>query len=283
MKLEVRDLTVYYGECQALHRLSFSLDANQWLMIVGPNGAGKSSLIEAIAQGIQYEGSVWHGNENLAKFKPAELARRIGVLSQKHTSSYSFTVGEVVRLGRYAHRKRFFSKSTAEEERHVKEALEITGMLLFEDKSVLSLSGGELQRVFLAQVFAQDPQILILDEPSNHLDLVYQKQMFELIVNWVKKTGRSVISVMHDLSLARAYGTKAMLLDRGHQLAFGESEEVLSRKNLELAYSMDVYAWMQWMLSQWEDRRGEDLFVSEGKARISGGTMSESRECGKNR
>lgn len=255
MKLEVKDVTVSYGEYQALHRLSFSLEENQWLMIVGPNGAGKSSLIEAIAQGVCYEGSIWHDRKDLSKCKPAERAKRIGVLSQKNTSSYSFTVGEIVRLGRYAYRNSFFSKRTMEDEEHVREALEMTGLLPLEKKSVLSLSGGEMQRMFLAQVFAQDPQILILDEPSNHLDLVYQKQMFELIGGWVRRPGRAVISVIHDLSLARAYGTRAMLLYKGKQLAFGASKSVLSRQNLEAAYSMDVYAWMQWMLSQWENKK----------------------------
>ena len=119
-------------------------------------------------------------------------------------------------------------------------------------RSALTLSGGELQRAFLAQVFAQDPKLLLLDEPTNHLDLVYQKQVFALIQDWLKKGHRAVVSVVHDLSLAKAYGSHALLLDRGRVLAFGTVKEVLTRENLARVYKMDVYEWMQRMLEQWE-------------------------------
>ena len=104
----------------------------------------------------------------------------------------------------------------------VARALELTGMARFVDQNVLTLSGGELQRTFLAQLFAQNPSVLLLDEPTNHLDLVYQKQVFELIAEWVKTPGRSVVSVVHDLSLARAYGTHGLLLDGGQVAAIGD-------------------------------------------------------------
>ena len=108
-----------------------------------------------------------------------------------------------------------------------------------------------MQRAFLAQVFAQNPKLLILDEPTNNLDLVYQKQMFELIGEWVKKPGRAVISVVHDLALARSYGTHAMLLNKGKLVACGEVDAVLTRENLSAVYAVDVYQWMKDMLSQW--------------------------------
>jgi iron complex transport system ATP-binding protein len=116
----------------------------------------------------------------------------------------------------------------------------------------LTLSGGELQRTFLAQLFAQNPQLLILDEPTNHLDLVYQKQTFELIRKWIEKTGGAVISVVHDLSLAKAYGTDALLLDKGQVIASGRIDKVLTSEKLSHVYSMDVYKWMNKMLSGWQ-------------------------------
>jgi iron complex transport system ATP-binding protein len=130
----------------------------------------------------------------------------------------------------------------------------MTGMEPFRKQSVLTLSGGELQRTFLAQLLTQDPQLLILDEPTNHLDLVYQKQIFELIKSWIKDTGRAVISVVHDLSLAKAYGTHALLLDRGRVVSSGETGEVLTSEHLNSVYSMDVRAWMRQMLSQWDEK-----------------------------
>jgi len=250
--LAVRDITVRYGKMTILDGVSFTVDAGQWLMIVGPNGAGKSTLVNAISQGVPYTGSVCFEGRDLAGIKPPVLARKIGVLAQSHSVSYSFSVEEVVKLGRYAYSAGIFSSAGEEDEKKMLAALEETGMLPFRKQSVLKLSGGELQRAFLAQVFAQDPILLILDEPTNHLDLVYQKQTFELVRAWVKDSGRAVISVVHDLSLAKAYGTHALLLDRGHTVASGKTDEVLTRANLEKAYAMDVYEWMREMLSQWE-------------------------------
>ena len=129
-------------------------------------------------------------------------------------------------------------------------------MTSFASQSVLTLSGGELQRTFLAQLFAQNPRVLILDEPTNHLDLVYQKQVFELIAHWLKTPGRAVISVVHDLSLAKAYGTRALLLNHGKTVQQGTLEEVFTPAHLNAAYDMDVSKWMRSMLSQWPEEKG---------------------------
>ena len=117
----------------------------------------------------------------------------------------------------------------------------------------MTLSGGELQRTFLAQLFAQKTKLLILDEPTNHLDLVYQKQVFGLISDWLKTPGRAVVSVVHDLSLARAYGTEAILLHNGKVVSYGPARQTLSPETLNSVYSMDVFAWMRTMLEQWQE------------------------------
>ena len=117
---------------------------------------------------------------------------------------------------------------------------------------MLTLSGGELQRVFLAQLFAQNPRLLLLDEPTNHLDLVYQKQIFSLVRDWLSKGERAVVSVVHDLSLARMYGSRGVLLDHGKIAAAGSAAEVFRPETLNAVYHMDVADWMRTMLSQWE-------------------------------
>ena len=126
---------------------------------------------------------------------------------------------------------------------------------------MLTLSGGEMQRVFLAQVFAQNPQVLILDEPANHLDLKYQQHIFSLIQEWLKQPGRAVLSVVHDLSLARRYGTHAILLDHGKTVSQGTISDVMTPENLKQVYGMDVYAWMRDMLSQWQDPSQSDAGI----------------------
>ncbi len=251
--LEVEHLTVQYGALAAVNDCSFTVADGQWLMIVGPNGAGKSTILNAVSQSVPYTGTIRFAGRDLKKTDAATRARSIGVLSQNHFVGYAFSVEEVVRLGRYAHRGGLFSARKPEDEAAVEEALERTGLATLRRQSVLTLSGGELQRTFLAQVFAQNPRYLLLDEPTNHLDLVYQKQIFKLIAEWLKTPGRAVVSVVHDLSLAKAYGTQALLLHHGKTVAYGEVQPVMSAENLNAVYDMDVADWMRTMLGQWTD------------------------------
>ena len=250
--LKVDNLSVAYGDLTILNGVSFDLAPGEWLMIVGPNGAGKSTLINAITGGVPAKGNVFFEGRDARIMKAHELARGIGVLAQNHFVGYAFSVEEVVRLGRYAYAPTIFSRHSGEEQA-VRAALEQTGLYELRHQSVLTLSGGELQRTFLAQTFCQDPRLLLLDEPTNHLDLVYQKQVFGLIQNWLKQKGRAVISVVHDLSLARAYGTRALLLDHGRVMADGPMERVFSDEVLNRVYGMDVRDWMIRMLAQWKE------------------------------
>jgi len=133
----------------------------------------------------------------------------------------------------------------------VDKALELTGLNELSEQSVLTLSGGELQRTFLAQLLAQNPEIMLLDEPANHLDLIYQRQVFSLVAEWINKTGRSVISVVHDLSLAKKYGTHALLLNKGEVYKYGSTDDVLTRENLEAVYGLDVFGWMNEIHELW--------------------------------
>lgn len=251
--LETKNLSVKYGSLTILDDVSFSVGDRQWVMIAGPNGAGKSTIVNAVSRGAPYTGQVLLDGRDIRKYKSAELARKLGILAQSSSVNYSFSVEEVVKLGRYAYSGGLLSSKSAGDEDFVEKALELTGLTDLRQQSVLTLSGGEKQRTFLAQVLAQDPELLILDEPTNHLDLVFQKQTFALINSWIEQTGRSVVSVVHDLSLARAYGTHALLLNRGRLVSSGPVRDVLTRENLSSVYGMDVHGWMREMLSQWEE------------------------------
>lgn len=175
------------------------------------------------------------------------------MLTQNHIVGYSFTVEEVVKLGRYAYSPGIFSMASDEDEKMIDKAIAMTGLEPFKKQSVTTLSGGELQRTFLAQIFAQDPKLLLLDEPTNHLDPVFQRLTFELIQKWIENTGRAVVSVVHDLSLALSYGTDALLMHKGKLVSYGKINDVLTRENLKKVYSMDVYGWMKELLLQWKD------------------------------
>jgi len=249
--LEVKNLSVRFGNYHIINDLSFTAEEGQWLMLVGPNGAGKSTVLGAIAQTTPCSGSICFDGENLRSMKPNHRASLVGILTQNHYVGYSFSVEEVVRLGRYSHKRGFFSDQGTDNEAAIEQALELTGMAKQRNQSVLTLSGGELQRTFLAQVLAQNPRLLLLDEPTNHLDLIYQKQVFSLIREWLQEPGRTVVSVVHDLSLAQAYGTHALLLNQGRTVAYGRLQEVFTPEHLNRVYSMDVEKWMRMLLSQW--------------------------------
>jgi len=249
--LNLSSVSVRYGEKIAVDSVSFSISPGQWWMLVGPNGAGKSTLVEAIARGVPYTGAIDWGGRSAASFRSTDYAKMVGVLSQTRRAEYAFTVRDVVALGRYAHQRGFLRNSDADGEASIQRALKQTELDGMQDRPLTTLSGGEMQRVFLSQVFAQDPKLLILDEPANHLDLKFQQDIFSLITSWLRQPGRAVLSVVHDLTLARRYGSHAALMQSGRCLACGPIDSVMTPENLQRVYGMDVYAWMQSALSLW--------------------------------
>ena len=160
---------------------------------------------------------------------------------------------EIVQLGRYAHQRGLLGHRDEDGPEAVERALKLTGMKMLRKRSLLELSGGEVQRAFLAQVLAQEPEILLLDEPANHLDLVYQQSLFSLIGQWLQTPGRAALSVVHDLSIARRYGTHAVLMNEGRAVAQGPIEAVFTPENLQKVYSMDVYGWMNDLYALWQE------------------------------
>ena len=125
--------------------------------------------------------------------------------------------------------------------------------LLDSTRAVRSLSGGEKVKLQIAALLLRGADWLLLDEPTNHLDLIYQKQIFALIGQWLQTPGRAVVSVVHDLSLARAFGTDALLMDSGRKIALGRANDVLTPANLDRVYGMDVAAWMRGLYRQWAE------------------------------
>lgn len=250
--LTVEQLSVKIEDKYLIKDISFDIQENEMLMVIGPNGAGKTTLIKAMMQSIQHTGKTYLNGEDVAYISAAARARHIGVLTQTHSQQFAFTGYEVVSLGRYAYQKSMFAKLGIEDEEKIQEAFRLTGTEHLKDRSVMTLSGGELQRIFLAAIFAQDPKILILDEPTNHLDIQYQIGVFDTLREWVKGEGRSVIAVVHDLNVVYTYGAKALLLHKGERFAYGDVETVLSRENLKAVYEVDVAEWMQKLLKHWK-------------------------------
>ncbi len=252
MMLEANHLTVTIGGKAIVRDVSFSVDAGETLMLIGPNGAGKTTIIRAVMGSLPHAGSVALYGRDIRQYKPMELAQRIGVLTQQHNPQFTYSVREVVSLGRYPYRQGMFAPLTMEDKRAIEHAMELTGIDGFAEASIQHLSGGELQRVFLAQLLAQDPDLMILDEPTNNLDLSYQIALFDIIGQWVKQGNKAIIAVIHDLNMVYQYATKTLLMKDGVRHAYGSSEDVLSKENLNQVYRVDIAGWMKGLLQHWE-------------------------------
>lgn len=250
--MEIKGISVRIKDRIIVDDISFEVGEHDVCMVMGPNGAGKTTLFKAIMGVVPHKGKVLLDGVDIGTLKPRDLAKRIGVLSQKHQPQFAHTVYDVVSLGRYAYQSGIFGRLTEKDKEKIEEALVLTGIEDIRDQSVLTLSGGELQRTFLAQLFAQDPQILILDEPASHLDLQYQIAVFDLLAKWVREKRRAVIASVHDLNTVYSYGTKAVLINRGRIHAEGSVEKVLERENLKSVYNVDVAEWMKNLLKHWE-------------------------------
>ena len=249
MNLSAKHVSVLRGRTEIVHDVSFSVSDGQWLMICGPNGAGKSTLLSAVSQELPYTGLVTLDGIDLRRMKPRPLARRMAMLRQLSDLAYAYTVEEVVAMGRYAHRGLLQADSGGAEA--VERALQAVQLQDKRRQNILTLSGGERQRMLLAQVLCQEPDVLLLDEPGNHLDLRFQQELFLLIDAWRREPGHAVVSVVHDLSLARKFGTHALLLSAGRG-AYGEIADILTPSALESAWQMDVVGWLRSLGDVWK-------------------------------
>ena len=235
--LEVQNLSVRFGSAVIVNDVSFSVQDGDWLMLIGPNGAGKSTIVNAVSRGVPYTGTVLFEGKNVQKTPAHILARGMGVLAQHHTVGYAFSVEEVVRLGRYAYAPGIFSRRSDEDERSVAEAMELTGVANLARQSVLTLSGGELQRVLLALALEPMPNILILDEPLSGVDVEGMSLLMDMLDEIRKKFDLSILMTTHDFTMLEQYCDQVVLL-QGKILRRGTPLDVLNSEEFAQAFHM---------------------------------------------
>ena len=254
--LRAENLSVQIGNHTLLSDISLTVYPGDWLMVTGPNGAGKTTLIRALSRVTKYSGTVSLAGKDIRAYRRKEAARLMGVLMQAGFAQASYTIEETVSMGRYAYRSSLFAPLAEEDRTYIRDGIEKAGLSGMENRRLDTCSGGELQRVAFAQLIAQQPKLLLLDEPTNHLDLLYQKQLFQWVDAWRREEGHAVISVVHDLSLARLYGTHALLLKDGKTTSQGPLPDALAGPVLTEAYGMDVAAWEKHLSSVWTEETG---------------------------
>jgi iron complex transport system ATP-binding protein len=228
------------GRPFALAGLSFDLVEGEILGVLGPNSAGKTTLIRLITRILApMRGTIEIGGQPLHALSRAELARRIAVVPQDMPQGLPFTVEQLVLMGRYPHGPRRFFE-TAEDLTVAREAMAATGVLDLAGTQVGILSGGERQRVALARALAQQPSLLVLDEPTAHLDLRYQVECVALLRRVNRERGTAVLLVSHDLNLAGELCDRLLLLADGQIAKLGMPDEVLEESLLAAVYGCDV-------------------------------------------
>ncbi|GAB7387046.1 ABC transporter ATP-binding protein [Bacillaceae bacterium] len=222
-----------------LQDVTFTVARGECFGIIGPNGAGKSSLLKIISGlSLPTGGEVRWNGRRLHSFSRKGLARIIAVVAQEGLSPYPVTVYEAVMQGRYPH-LRWYEHERAEDIAVVERVLSQLGLSALREARLDALSGGERQRVAIARAMAQEPQLLLLDEPTTYLDIGQQVAMLTLIKRWQRECGLTVVSVMHDLNLAAQYCERLLLLNEGKAVKSGTVEEVLTREILAQVYGTE--------------------------------------------
>ena len=249
--LEVAHLSCGYGGASVVKDVSFRVEEGKRLCILGPNGCGKTTLLRGLVGILPMEGSVKVQGADLKGMSAREKGKKIALMSQLSALYFSYTVYETVMLGRYVHQKKgIFSGETEGDRRIVEECLRRTGILELRDRLITELSGGQLQRVFLARAFAQEPQVILLDEPTNHLDLKYQLELIENLKEWAGREGHCVVGVLHDINLALSFADMVLLMEEGTVKAC-ETVENFDLSLLSRTYQIDVHKFMQDSFKRW--------------------------------
>ena len=240
MILEISDLSVGYNKKIVVDELSFKISPGIFYGIIGPNGAGKSTLFKA-ASGVlrPWKGSIKLMGKDVYRMPRRELANIMAAVPQFQEAFFPFRVREFVQMGRYPKRGRFGMLQSSDY-KIIEESLHLMKIEALADKKINELSGGELQRVYISQALAQEPEILMLDEPTSHLDIGHQSIMLNLLKKMCLTTGMPILMIVHDLNLAAAYCDKLLLIDNGKVFAEGTPLEVLTKINIDTVYKTSV-------------------------------------------
>ncbi len=237
--LRIENLSVDYGPRRVLHEVSLSVQSGEILALIGPNGAGKSTLIRAVSGVIPSSGRVRTNGDNFRALDPMQRARYLAVVPQAISLPPAFTVWETVLMGRTPHLG-FLGQTSRADEELAHRALERVHADDLAERRVGELSGGERQRILLARALCQSTPILLLDEPTAHLDLQYQVSLLELVRKLIHEDKLAVLLALHDLNLAARYADRVALLVGGRLKALGSPREVLTPDLISQAYCWPV-------------------------------------------
>lgn len=237
MKLKIENLNFEIDTTKILKNINLEIKKGEFVGIIGPNGCGKSTLLRNVYNILSpTNGNIFIDNTSIDDFSSKELAKKISTLTQHSGGDFDFSIIDIVLMGRYAHSS-MFSSTSKKDIKIAKEALEKVGLSHFENRSFLSLSGGEQQRVMIARAIAGQNDFFILDEPTNHLDIRYQLEIMDIM----KSLDITMFAAIHDMNIAATYCDQLILLEEGNIIAIGTPTEVLSKENFLNIFGVEVY------------------------------------------
>ena len=240
MKLEVKGLCGGYGRNRVLDGIEFTVGSGTVASLLGANGCGKSTLLKMIGRILTPEsGTVRLDGQDLTAYDTAGLARKMAILPQLHHAPGDITVGELAAFGRFPHKKGRLGMNAHDREM-VRDALHLTRMESLKDRPVGTLSGGERQRAWIAMTLAQEPEILLLDEPTTFLDVCCQFEIAELIRKLNRERGITVLMILHDLNLAAQCSDQLIMLKDRKIFCSGKPSDVLTPENLRAVFGIEV-------------------------------------------
>ena len=218
--------------------LTFNIEKGKITTILGPNGSGKSTVLSLLC-GLNKisSGEIIINDKDIKSMKYKDIAKEIATVHQQNTVPDDITVKELIAYGRMPYKK-YFAKNSHDDEEIVKWAIETTGLESLKDKEVMSMSGGERQRVFIAMALAQKSKILFLDEPTTYLDIYHQIELLELIKELKEEEGLTIVMVLHDINQALTYSDNIIVMKNGELIKSGEASEVISMNLLNDVYNI---------------------------------------------
>ena len=218
--------------------VSLTIPKNHLTAFIGPNGAGKSTLVSIMSRLLQKDsGQLWIKDKEIEVWNSKELAKELSVLKQNQSFQVSLTVEELVSFGRYPYSK---GKLSTLDYQMIDQALKHTNLLELRERSIQTLSGGQMQRVFIAMVLAQDTEIILLDEPLNHLDLKQAVEIMKLLRYMVENLDKTVVIVMHDLNMAINFSDYLVAFKEGKCEFYGQIMDVVTNQTLSELYEIDI-------------------------------------------
>ncbi|MDO3676810.1 ABC transporter ATP-binding protein [Paenibacillus ehimensis] len=236
--LKAENLAIRYGDSTIIKSLDLELKQGQVTSIIGPNGCGKSTLLKALARQMpRYEGTVYLDGKDVKQWQAKPFARQLAFLMQSHEQLGDISVKHLVSFGRFPH-KNLMKRMNEDDLQIVERALSLTGIKHLEERTVSTLSGGERQRAWIAMALAQQPGILLLDEPTTYLDICHQLEIMELVKLLNRTYGLTIVMVLHDLNHASSYSDQIIMMNKGSIFAYGAPNEVMNEGSIGAVFGV---------------------------------------------